>query len=539
MNYRNRIVLHKETELPDKIAVVDDEERIGRLVKSVLSAAGYTVEAFMRPADLIAVLSKERYDIVISDLKMPEMDGLELLRKIKEISPGTDVIIMTGFAEIESVVQVIKLGAYDYMPKPFEIEDLQQRVTKCLQKRSLAGEVGELKEVLALYEISKAMSSSVGLKKLLELTINNACSILNADTGSIMLVDEGNEELRMAAYFGLKPEEADNAKVKLGAGISGWAAKNQEPLLLVNGLKDDTRFNKLVPRKEIKCSMVCPLKAREKIIGVICLNSERTDDFFKERHLKLLTIFATNAAMAIKDSGAYEKLKELDKLKDDFLANVSHELRTPLTSISGSIELISGEMMGTIPEPQKKILDIAKNSAERMVKLVTELLDYTRIGSGQLVLERKEADLVSLVKETIEESKPIAEKKKLELIFEYSGNPIILDIDPGRIKQVIVNLLGNAIKFTVEGSVRADISEENRVVRVVVSDTGMGIDEVNKDKIFERFFKVENSLERDNAGFGIGLSIAKDIVLAHGGNICVDTGYNNGARIMFTLPKKA
>src|SRR3989339_176580 len=415
-----------------RILLIDDEEMITELIKEILSDF-YDIEC-VNSSILGAEKTKEgAYNVVLSDLKMPGLDGIGVLRKVKEYSPKTDVIIMTGFATIDSAVEAIKFGAFDYITKPFEIDYLRQKIDNCLKKQKLN-------------------------------------------------------------------EEVDNLK-------------------------------------DIKSSMVTVMKSDNKVLGVISINSLKSADYFNDRALKIFSIFANNAAFAIKEAKNYDRMKELDRLKSEFVSSVSHELKTPLTSISASIEMIEGGYAGDITPNVKHFMDIIRNNSNRLVGLVNDVLDFSRADAGVMNITKVPIGITGLVKAVVDELAPLAEQKGLSMIAEVMPNEVILQGDANRIKQVVVNLVGNALKFCSTGRIFVGVSEKETEVKMWIKDEGPGIPEDKQSRIFEKFFRADNGLRRETAGFGIGLALSKGIVEAHGGKIWFESAIGKGTAFYFTLPK--
>jgi signal transduction histidine kinase len=231
-----------------------------------------------------------------------------------------------------------------------------------------------------------------------------------------------------------------------------------------------------------------------------------------------------------------EQLLELDTLKDEFVSNVSHELRTPLTSISGYVELMLEDERDA---EKRSYLEIVDRNAERLLGLVSDLLFSARLQGGRLELDRTEVDLHQLVVQAIESARPRAETAGVELTATTATVPIVSG-EAVRLAQLVDNLVSNAIKFTPSGGrVAVRLSSEEGLVRFEVSDTGIGISEQERERLFERFFRSQNALERQIQGTGLGLYISKAIVEAHGGRIGVDSKAGEGTTFVVELPVAA
>jgi signal transduction histidine kinase len=231
-----------------------------------------------------------------------------------------------------------------------------------------------------------------------------------------------------------------------------------------------------------------------------------------------------------------EQLVELDTLKDEFVSSVSHELRTPLTSISGYVDL----MLEDEDDEQKRgYLGIVERNAQRLLKLVSDLLFSAQLQGGRLEFERSEVDLHRLVLQSVESARPRAEAAGIELVLDAEAVPSV-DGEAVRLAQLLDNLVSNAIKFTPGGGrVSVHLSPRDGLVRFEISDTGIGIPEDERERLFERFFRSQTALERQIQGTGLGLYISKAIVEAHGGRIGVQSEPGEGTTFVVELPASA
>ena len=231
------------------------------------------------------------------------------------------------------------------------------------------------------------------------------------------------------------------------------------------------------------------------------------------------------------------RLREVDRLKDEFVSIVSHELRTPLTSIRGSVQLVLDEP-GSVPDPEmRKLLQIALNNCERLVRIINDILDVSKIESGNLTLRRKAVHVADLVRQSIDVvASPAANARvRLEVKVPASIRPVM--VDPDRIVQAIVNLLSNAVKFAPpDSAVTTTVTGSDHMVTIAVADHGEGIAPENLNRLFRKFQQVDSSSSRRKGGTGLGLAITKALVEQHGGRIFVDSELHKGTRFSFTLP---
>jgi len=233
-------------------------------------------------------------------------------------------------------------------------------------------------------------------------------------------------------------------------------------------------------------------------------------------------------------------LKKLDELRSTFLANMSHELRTPLNSIIGYTDLLSDRIDGDITEEQEKSLTKVHKNAKNLLTLINEILDMSRIESGRVELDLSAVDVQDIIQTTISSLEPMVNKKTLIIDTDFDENLPLAHADPDRVRQVVTNLLHNAIKFTSKGRIILSVrrSQTPKFVEVCISDTGMGIREKDFDKLFDMFTPLDISATRPYGGVGLGLSICKGLVEMQGGNIWVESKYGEGSKFYFTLPLK-
>jgi len=232
---------------------------------------------------------------------------------------------------------------------------------------------------------------------------------------------------------------------------------------------------------------------------------------------------------------ANQKLKELDKRKSAFVSNVSHEFKNPLFTIQDSTSIVLSEAAGSINEKQKELLGYAKRNADRMLRLVMDLLDISKIESGKVEMKREEIDVISLLNEVLSEHERDISKKQLNLGKKISRNVGVIWADKDKITEVLLNLLSNAIKYSPKGGdISIKLEGMEKEIRFEISDTGSGIPKDDFKKIFDKFERITAEKQE---GTGLGLPIAKDIVELHKGKIWVESHVGKGSKFIFTLPR--
>ena len=407
----------------------------------------------------------------------------------------------------------------------------------------------KLEYLETLYGIMRDVNSILGLKRCLKIIVEKAADLLNVERVSLMLLDKKKRELTIECATGISNHVIKNARVKLGQGVSGWVAKKGKPLL-INDISKDKRFKPREKGKYYTRSLLSvPLKARGEVIGVLNINNKAKKQIFNKDDLDLLSALANEASIAIANARLYEelifaneRLKELDRLKSEFVANVSHELSTPLATCRYFVSILLKELAGTISGQQKEYLNLMEANIDRLTHLINNLLSLSKIEAGKLELRRQQTKINNLVNEVFKNFEAQAGAKGINLENLLTENLPEVFIDNERIIEVLNNLIGNALKFTpsdgriwVEAMIASGYAGHKNL-EIKVSDTGRGIPAEDVDKIFDKFHQMEKGLPQGSRGTGLGLAISREIIQLHGGNIWAESELGKGSRFIFTLP---
>src|SRR5262249_39184660 len=303
-----------------------------------------------------------------------------------------------------------------------------------------------------------------------------------------------------------------------------------------------TPMNDIILREGYRALLVMPLLRPDRIVGGFVVRRKEPGEFPKSI-VDLLDTFAVQSVVAIQNARLFreieEKGRELEiasRHKSQFLANMSHELRTPLNAILGYTELILDSIYGDVPEKAHAVLDRVQANGKHLLGRINALLDLSKIEAGQLTLALNDYSLGDVVNGVVAAVEPLAAEKRLTFQADVAPNLPPGRGDERRLSQVLLNLVGNAIKFTDKGEVKIRASAENGSFTVAVRDTGPGIAESDQAKIFEEFQQADDSSTRQKGGTGLGLAIAKRIIEMHGGRLWVESNLGQGSTFSFTLP---
>jgi len=401
-------------------------------------------------------------------------------------------------------------------------------------------------EMETLGKVSREISSSLELQAVLGAIAAHAVALAEADAGAFYAYDEDVQVFRLQANHELDRsvvEAVTQRPVRLGEGAIGSAGLRRSAVQIPD-IDQEAGYPlyDIIRKPGYRALLAVPLVRDDSLVGglVIC---RKAPGAFTSETVDLVQTLANQSVLAIENAKLFEELehkgRELasaSRQKSEFLATMSHELRTPLNAILGFTELIQDGIYGE-PSPKiHEILDRVEANGKHLLGLINDVLDLAKIEAGQLELNTAEYEMADVVRTVVNTTESLAAEKKLALKVELE--PLLPKGvgDEQRLTQVVMNLVGNAIKFTDTGEVTVGVAARNGVFEVSVTDTGPGIPDEERRRIFEEFHQADSSATRKKGGTGLGLAIAERIVQLHGGRIWVDSIPDNGARFAFTIP---
>jgi len=412
----------------------------------------------------------------------------------------------------------------------------------------LARSVGELK---ALGEVSQAVSSTLDLETVLATIVSRAIQLSGTDCGVIYEYDDAAQEFILRASHRMEEEMVEglrSARIRLGEGATGRAATTRTPVQILDILDQrefsGTSVRPLITRLGYRSLLSIPLLREQQIMGGLAVWRRKTGEFAPEV-IGVLQTFATQSALAIHNARLFREIQEkgqqlelASKYKSQFLASMSHELRTPMNAVLGYTRMLLMNVYGELPEKVRDVHQRIDKSGRHLLGLINDVLDFSKIEAGQLALAINPYSINDVIQAVVTSTQSLATEKNLALRITAPADLPAASGDERRISQVLLNLVGNAIKFTDSGEVRVDAATTDGALEVSVSDTGPGIAEADQDKIFEEFRQAEGSITQRKGGTGLGLAIAKKIVELHGGRIWVESEVGKGSKFTFLLPLK-
>ena len=500
----------------DRILIVDDEPDIALILKLQLEDAGYQTVRARDGVEALEAIEREEFSLIMLDIKMPRMDGLEALSRIRvELTP---VVMMTAHGSEDIAVNAMKKGALDYISKPFSTDDMLQKVERAIGLDKTRKERDRLAHQLD-EERRKMEAVLQGMADLL-LAVDTSGKIITASRKAEVVLGAGRDEL-----IGRNLEQVLKAEVPGGELPSRTVLRTGEPCL-------DVSYIMLAGSLDLPVlSSAAPLiNGAGELVGSVEI---------------------------IRD---ISKLKELEQEKEDFVSMLSHDLKSPITAVVGSIDLVREAKLGAVNEEQTEYLDAAVESCEEMVEMIDTLLGIHKFEAGKMRLYFREEDSAALISRGVGKYLTQAQRGGIRLYSTFQPGVPGVSVDRSLFSRIMGNLLSNAVKFTPEGGevevildlikdvgtvtgripeqsyAQRELPREGRFVRIQVRDTGVGIPQEALGTIFDRFVQAKNRRLGKTRGTGLGLAFCRKAVDAHSGYIWAESMPQGGSLFTVLLP---
>jgi two-component system NtrC family sensor kinase len=641
--------------LKEQILFIDSDPETRQLTKTVLSPNNWEYLKAFSGKEGLRLAEDCDPALIILDHRLPTCDGFSLLEELRSRCADVPVIVTSADGSTRTILRAFRLGASDFLVKPFDLEEMSAAVQRTLRpdhsspkRRDLTRRLrranqqlqAQFQELNTVYAIGRAVTSLLDLNQVLSRVVEAAVYTVGAEEGTLMLLDEKSNELYLRAAKDVSEKTARNLRLRVEDSAAGRALQNDRPVHLAgDSVKVATGYL-------VKSLLYVPLRVPERgAIGVLGVANRWASKTFSQRDISLMSALADYAAIAIENARLFKHaetqrvkleavlreaeeaivvvdqdnrvllcnaaacdiwhlsadgvsesqaprpieevirdatvrdllvetdvedqtthrqvtlsnertynahltpvkgvgrvlmlqdithLKELDRLKSEFVATVSHDLRTPLTSIQGYIELLP--QVGPLNKRQERFVRRVEATLKSISALINDLLDIRRI-EAELDLEMKLCDLGEIIQEVVARLEHHAEGKAQDLRCEIPESLPLVRGNPQRLAQVLDNLVNNAIKYTqVGGRITVTAIGDQGHVVVNVSDNGPGIPPEEQPRIFDKFYRVESEEVTGVAGTGLGLAIVKAIVEKHRGRVWVESQSGVGSTFSFVLP---
>ena len=482
----------------DILAIDDTPENLA-LLSQMLTEKGYKVRSVTKGSTAIRGAKAAPPDIILLDVKMPEMNGYEVCRNLKEddLTRSIPVIFISALDDVFDKVKAFQAGGVDYITKPFQVEEVLARLDTHLTIRRLQLQL-QTQNTQLQQEIAEKTAAEDKFAKAFR-SCPNPMAIATYQEGRLLEVNKSF--LQMSGYSETEVIGHDIERIY-----------SLSALEIYNQALHKCQTQNFVRNRELE------FQSKSGQLKTVLLS------------LELIELGGTKCTLLIMND-----ITERKRLENEFISLVSHELRTPMTSTIGALDLLNSGQLGKLSDRGQQILKVAIRNTERLIRLVNDILDLERMKSGKIAIEPIQCDLQPLLVQAKETMQAMAEKAQVQLLLESCV--VSMRLDPDRILQTLTNLLSNGIKFTEPGGtvkLRAIVNGDR--CQITVQDTGRGIPVDKFESIFERFHQIDASDSRSKGGTGLGLAICRHIVERHDGKIWVESILGKASTFYISLP---
>lgn len=505
-----------------KIVIVDDDSIVLSTLKMLLELEGFSdVSYFDNPVNALDFLRTKPADLILSDFMMPQMNGIEFLSAAKKLYPDTSMILLTGYADKENAIKAINdVGIYKYIEKPWDNADLLLNIHNGLERSNL------------IFELNKKIEELSDAKVQLERYSHSLEDIVKEKTAHLV---ESNSKLSAVINYC-----ADGIIL---ISHEGLILQTNPAFENLTGLGQSFTIN-----KPLADFLVCTQDEMKKISGEkeVLLRDIEIKNSVNDRSIPVEISFApvlTEDNDVIYYVGVVRNVsvqKEMERLRDDFIATLTHDLRTPLLAAIQTLQFFLDGSLGELDKRQATLLDTMKKSNEDMLGLVNALLEVYKYESGKLNICITEFGLKNFLNDCLSQIQPLAEKKNISITLELAGvEDVLISADKKELRRVIMNLCGNALNHTKDGGSVVLSAHDNGIdagnLVISVKDNGIGIPGCDIPKLFKRFS--QGTTQKRSAGTGLGLYLSRQIIEAHGGKIWAESEVSKGSIFSVLIPQ--
>jgi signal transduction histidine kinase/ActR/RegA family two-component response regulator len=518
----------------EKIIIVDDEPDVLDLCRRILEGRGYQVKTARDGNEVIQLAQQERFDLLLTDIRMPGLSGLEVAQAVKKFSSDIICVTMTGFSTMDMAIEALKLGIDEFILKPFSPDELSTSIAKALEKERLRKENFRLRSLIPLFQLNRTLMGTVEVDKVLSQLLDISRAETMADFASLCTFERGE----IVPHFEFERNDEKSQKQHKANRKMAQLVYDSGQQLILN--EQNAASSQLALLEELEAGFVIatPLKSKETILGALIL--ARKADNFAPSDSDFLAVLASQASIALENARlfseiqeAYKELKILDHMKSEFINIAAHELRTPLAILMGYASMLEEDLQG---HQRDYVATITRNSL-RLSSLIDDMLSLQTLESGIVILAKDHLELIEAIQSALQDLALWIEEKKLTIHLDVPGDFPPMIVDRQKFDLIMVNLINNAVKFTpANGEIVLKASANGENATISITNTGISIPKEKLNRVFDRFYQIESSLTREHGGIGLGLAIVRGMVEVCGGEIRADSDEGKSTTFTFTLP---
>jgi signal transduction histidine kinase/CheY-like chemotaxis protein len=522
------------------LLVVDDEPGITRLCERLLTRAGYVVTTYTDPAAAIVFVEKSKIDLLLVDIRMPEISGFDVIARVKQYQPDIAVLVMTGFGTVDTAIQALRQGVDGLLLKPFDssselILTVKQALEDNLKKRDIA----RIQALRPLFDVIETFLAETQPDRLVEIVVDTICEHLHCENAGYYQYSKKNSSFTLLAGRGLTiPAELFGSN----KGLIDQGSVIESPLWINASGSDTARFQSTMASLKLSSAFIAPI-TNLNVRGVLYIGRKVNESSFREVEWEMFLLIIRQASVALENAKLYEELREYVRRIEEaqqaliraekmaaagrLTASIAHEINNPLQAVQNCMHLATRSEL--TQGKRREYMNLANHELDRLMRTVQRMLDFYRPGS----VDPQRVNIVILLRRVIRLLSAQLDGRNIRVSTRYSSKiPSILAVS-SQLEQVFINLLLNAYDAMPEGGeLHVTANQVEDMVEILIQDSGPGVTEENRTRIFEPFVSTKKG------GTGFGLTVSYGIIVAHGGSLDLVSGHGLGACFRVLLPVK-
>jgi two-component system, NtrC family, sensor kinase len=518
------------------ILVVDDEPGIALLCNRILSRAGYDVHALTDPREAIEHLQHRHIDLLLVDIRMPEIDGFDVIARARRAQPDAAVLVMTGFGTVETAIRALRQGVDGLILKPFDkSEELLEAVKQAIADNRRKRDTARAQALRPLFDATESLFSETNTDKLFPLIVNEICSHLNCTNAAYYQLDGGR--ISTLAERGRIFNVDENS---FASHLLNRVDSDENPIIINATGPGEEEAQALLASLKLGAAILIPI-ARSNLRGVLFAARDSGVPPFRGVDLEMFLVLARQALVALENARLYADLRNYVRRVEEsqeallraekmaaagrLTASIAHEVNNPLQSVQNCLHIAGREDVS--PEKRKEYFDLAREELERLMKTMQRMLDFYRPGAARMT----HVDLLELLSHVLSLTSQQLGQRHIEVVTQLPKSLPTIYAVSSQIQQIFFNLILNAFDaMPGGGTLTIQARALKNGVEMLFEDSGPGIPEEQRNDIFEPFFSTKDG------GTGLGLTVSYNIVTSHGGTLDLVDGRSTGACFRLFLP---
>jgi len=521
-----------------RVMVVDDEPGVALLCERLLSGSEFSTRSSTDPRTALDTLKTEHFDLLVVDIRMPEISGFDVIQQARELQPEIAILAMTGFGTVETAIQALRRGVDGLLLKPFQKDELLEAVQQALSDRQKKQDVARMQALRPLFNVTETLLSETNPENLLTLILDTVSNQFSCAHVALYRAVERDNQLVLLAGRG---KTSAPGAIDFRGGVAQRAGASEQPVWGVAGQMADKALNRELKSLGLGSAMAVPSSSMN-MRSVLFAARDEGEPPFREADLDMFQILARQSTIAMDNANLYGELRAYVRRVEEsqralvqseklavagrLTASIAHEVNNPLQSVRNCLHLAMREDLP--PESRKNYIDLTMQEVERLMMTVERMLDFYRPS-----VEFKPVNILDLLEHVLNLLGAQLRSRNIFVTTAWPAKLPSVQAIRNQVEQVFINLVLNAFDMMPEGGeLWIDIAQKRKMIQITFQDSGPGVPEEMRETIFEPFISTKN-------GTGLGLSVSYDIITAHGGRLdLLPSKDGQGATFRVMLPIK-